>query len=93
MYHAQRPRVTAGQLAQHLVCGAVACARTLVLEPHADFDESRDHLSGWQGASPVRFGHDGKPLFIQGPNDDVRHIRRTLDRTVGRGNFHFMLAG
>ena len=33
------------------------------------------------------------PLFIQGPNDDPWQILRTLERTVGSGNFEVVLTG
>jgi hypothetical protein len=32
---------------------------------------------------------NGKPYFQQGPYDNPTRIMRTLDRTVGPGNYHF----
>jgi hypothetical protein len=76
-------------LAQHLVLGAVDYARTLGFEPSDEFGRVRGHLGEWSGPSAIRFGRDGEPYFIQGPYDDAEKIMRTLERSVGRGNFHF----
>lgn len=35
---------------------------------------------------------EGKPFFIQGVRDDPVRIMRTLERSVGPGNFHFTVA-
>jgi hypothetical protein len=67
----------------------VEYARQLGFEPHPDFAPARGHLDHPVGPNPIRFGHNGKPLFIQGPYDDPRRIMRTLDRTVGKGNYNF----
>jgi hypothetical protein len=79
-------------LAQHLVFGAVAYARGLGFEPHADFARAAGHLGEWCEPSAITFGRDGKPFYMQGPYDDAFSIIQTLDRTVGRGNYHFMAA-
>ena len=51
-----------------------------------------DHRLLDVGAGPgtITFGKDGKPLYISGPYDDPRPVIRTLERTVGRGNFEFL---
>jgi hypothetical protein len=36
-------------------------------------------------------GPEGKPMFINGPYDDVARIKRILDRNVGPGNYDFLL--
>lgn len=41
-----------------------------------------------------KFGRDGKPFYANGPYEDQarqQSILRTLERTVGVGNFHYML--
>lgn len=78
-------------LAQQLVLGAVDYARDLGLEPHRDFEATRGHLGEWDGVSAIRFGREGKPYFIQGPDDDPERVMRTLDRSVGSGNYHFLV--
>jgi hypothetical protein len=80
-------------LAQHLVWGAVAYARALGFEPAQGFDASADHLGELAEASAIRFGRDGKPLFVQGPNDDVGKVLATLTASVGEGGFDFVAGG
>jgi hypothetical protein len=76
-------------LAQDLVLGAVDYARTLGFDPHRDFYLARPHLGSWQPPSHIEFGLHGKPHFQQGPYDNPTRITRTLDRTVGPGNYGF----
>jgi hypothetical protein len=78
------------ELAQHLVFGAIQYARTLGFEPATDFEAVTDHLGQWAGPSAIGFGRDGKPFFVQGPRDNAAHIMKTLERSVGRDNFHFL---
>lgn len=88
-----RPVAAPLELAQHLVLGAAEYARGLGFEPaaEADFDVTRGHLGRWEGPSAIGFGRQGKPFFIAGPNDDAARIIRQLERSVGRGNFDFMV--
>ncbi len=48
------------------------------------------HLGPWDGSSDITFGHEGKPMYVQGPHDDAAHIIRTLRRRVGDDNFHYI---
>ncbi|MET7420535.1 hypothetical protein [Dactylosporangium sp. NPDC005555] len=77
------------ELARHLVFGAVDYARTLGFDPHPDFSIAKSHLGTWQPPSRIRFGLNGKPYFQQGPYDNPNRVIRTLDRSVGPGNYHF----
>jgi hypothetical protein len=77
------------ELAQHLVFGAVDYARTLGFDPHPDFHHAKSHLGAWQPPSSIRFGLHGKPYFQQGPYDNPTRVIRTLNRSVGPGNYHF----
>ena len=79
------------ELARHLVFGAVAYARSLGCEPAPDFAATTDQLGSWAGPAAIRFGRDGKPFFVQGPHDDADAILRTLQRSVGRDNFTFLV--
>ncbi len=87
------PKEASLELAQALVLGALEFARGLGFEPHPDFEACRGHLGDWAGPSAIKFGFHGRPYFIPGPKDDVVAIRRTLERTVGRGNFECLLLG
>jgi hypothetical protein len=79
------------ELARHLVFGAIEYARGLGFEPHPDFAAAAGHLGSWTGPSAITFGHHGKPLFVQGPYDDANRVLRTLERSVGHGNFDFLM--
>lgn len=79
------------ELAQHLVFGAVDYARNLGFEPHADFEAAAGHLGSWVGPSAIGFGRDGKPFYVEGPYDDTSAVMKTLERTVGHGNFHYLV--
>jgi hypothetical protein len=76
-------------LAQHLVFGAVEYARRLGFEPHGDFARARRVLGEWSGPSAITFGRDGKPYYVNGPYEDPKRVLATLERTVGRGAFHY----
>jgi len=43
------------------------------------------------GPSAIRFRCDGKPCFVQGPHDNADAVLQTLERSVGRGNFTFLV--
>jgi hypothetical protein len=78
-------------LAQSLVLGAVEYAHGLGFEPAADFYLAKPHLGAWQPSNQIRFGLNGKPYFHQGPYDNPDRVMRTLDRSVGRGNYDIFI--
>src|SRR6266511_1005100 len=79
------------ELAQHLVFGALEYARGLGFEPAQGFAATTGELGSWAGRSAISFGRDGKPFFVQGPHDDADAILQTLERSVGRGKFHYLV--
>ncbi len=79
-------------LAQHLVLGAVEYARGLGFKPHQDFLQARRLLGAWDGQCSITFGRDGKPNYMNGPNDDPQRVLATLLRTVGRDGFHYTVS-
>ena len=89
--YALPPLVAPVDLAQHLVFGAVEYARGLGFRSARDFARCAGHLGDWRGESAIRFGRLGKPMYVAGPYDDVRHVMRTLDRNAGRGNYDFVV--
>ncbi|MEW9533512.1 hypothetical protein [Microbispora sp. NPDC049125] len=44
----------------------------------------------WSGPSAVTFGNEGTPFYISGPYDTPRQVLMTLNRSVGRDNYHFV---
>jgi hypothetical protein len=89
--HGEPPLEVPLELARHLVYGGVDYARTLGFEPHPEFADAAGVLGEWQGPSAITFGSEGMPLYISGPYDNPRAVMRTLSRTVGDGNFHYMV--
>ncbi len=79
------------ELARHLVFGAVEYAGSLGFPPASDFEKARDHLGPWTGPSAITFGRDGKPFYIQGPYDNAAPVMKTLERSTGKGDFHFLV--
>jgi len=75
------------ELARHLVYGAVDYARSLGFEPHPDFTPAAELLGPWSPPSIITFGNNGVPFYIQGPHDDARQVMRTLQPTIGTGDF------
>lgn len=74
-------------LAQDLILGAVDYAQYLGFDPHPDFYQAKPHLGSWQPPSRIQFGLHGRPYFQQGPYDNPTRIIRTLNRSVGPGNY------
>ncbi|MDQ6617868.1 MAG: helix-turn-helix domain-containing protein [Actinomycetota bacterium] len=89
--YALSPLAAPIDLAQHLVFGAVDYARGLGFRPAKDFARCTGHLGAWRGESAIRFGRLGKPMYVAGPYDDVRHVMRTLERNVGPDNYDFLV--
>jgi len=89
-YHGQPLRAPV-ELARHLVFGAMEYARGLGFEPAPGFEETAGHLGPWDGPSAIGFGREGKPFYIQGPRDNADRIMKTLERSTGWDNFHFLV--
>lgn len=79
------------ELARHLVYGAVDYARQLGFEPAPDFEPAAGHLGPWQETSAITFGRHGVPFYVAGPYDNPNRVVRTLTRSVGDGNFQFIM--
>lgn len=75
------------ELAQHLVLGAVAYAESLGFSPHTDFEAVRGHLGVLSDPCWIRFGRNGRPVYVAGPYDDHREVIDALRRQLGPGGF------
>jgi hypothetical protein len=74
--------VTPERLAK-LVYAAVDYAQALGFPPHPDYRHARMLLAGIDASrcpDIFEFGHDGKPLYIQGPHDSAEKIRSIMHR-------------
>ncbi|HVX60123.1 MAG TPA: hypothetical protein VHC19_05975 [Pirellulales bacterium] len=80
-----------------LVEDSVSFARSLGLEPHADYERARvifGDIDASACSEVFEFGRDGKPCFISGPNDTparCTRIIRTLTENCGEDNFDVVL--
>ncbi|MBX0327764.1 hypothetical protein K2Z83_08750 [Oscillochloris sp. ZM17-4] len=84
-------------LAAKIVLTGVQYAEGLGFKPDPVFAQSRYLIEGAdpdRHPTPVRTGgKDGKPLFINGPNDDVDKVLAQLERAVGAGNYDILIGG
>ena len=89
-YHAP-PLPAPLDLAEHLVFGAVAYVRDLGFEPARGFETTTGHLGpwGWSQRHPV-WTRRQTPIR-PGPHDHPDRVLATLERSVGPGNYNFLI--
>ncbi|MBL7815897.1 MAG: hypothetical protein JNL70_12855 [Saprospiraceae bacterium] len=80
-------------LAHNIIYGAIAYAEDLGFKPNKDWTLSQMILE--EDTEDIElieleFGKDGKPLFINGPYDNVQKVLNTLNKSVGQGNYDFI---
>jgi hypothetical protein len=92
--------------AQAIVFGALDYAQQLGFDPHEDFEEAKGILGdgkAFQGnreafqknraALPaIEFGRDGQPFYLSGPYDNPAKVIKTLEKSVGKNNYKFMVS-
>ena len=83
--------------ARKLVESAIAYARRLGFQPHADCRQAQRVCGGINAdecLQPFTFGKDGKPLYIQGPNDSpdfAALVMAQLRRSCGPEGYHYIM--
>ncbi len=77
----------------NLVYGALEYAEDLGFEPHKDFGIAEYILPRVEEVEYIEipFGKDGKPTFVNGPHDNAGRVLGTLEKTVGEGNFDYVV--
>lgn len=81
------------RFAHNLIYGALDYAEDLGFKPDADFAVAEHILDPGlvdEGIDDIEFGRDGKPCFISGPYDQPERIIKTLEKSVGAGNFNIL---
>ena len=84
--------------AKKLIEGAVAYAERFGFSPHRDFRKARRVLSSLDAAqcpTEFAFGRDGRPCYIQGPDDSEERVDRVLaalEARCGPDGFDYELA-
>jgi hypothetical protein len=79
----------------NLIYGALDYAESIGFAPEKNFKRAEYLLNPElvdEGIDDIEFGMDGKPFYISGPDDNVRMILHTLNRTVGEGNYDYTYA-
>jgi hypothetical protein len=83
--------------ARKLVEDAENYARRLGFSPHSDYKQGCRVFGGIDSAACTRsfsFGKNGKPLYIQGPNDSAEMAHRILNllkARCGQGNYEYIV--
>lgn len=52
---------------------------------------ARAYLGEWTGPSDDHVRPAGHAVLVDGPDDNPQAVLRTLDRTVGQGNYHYLV--
>ena len=82
-------------LAAKILYTAIDYAAELGFKPDFVFNQAEIFLDGAHPetcAIPVPVGDpEGKPFYMSGPYDDIDRVLATLRRTVGEGNFHYLI--
>lgn len=96
--HALRIQPTAPadfNLAAKIIFTGLEYAANLGFKPDPVFAQARHLLNDADPAAcptPVPTGGpEGKPLYVSGPHDDARRIVDHLMRTLGEGNFNYIV--
>lgn len=94
VFHETNPKKCSLELAHQMIYASIDYAAQFGFQPDKDFALSQ-HLLQPRGelAEPYKipFGKDGKPFFIAGPHDNAQRILRQLEKTVGPGNYHYLM--
>lgn len=79
--------------AQNIIYGALEYAEDLGFQPHKSYNIAEYILDPVESIEyeDIEFGKDGKPLFISGPFDNFKKIYNQLLKSVGEGNFDFIM--
>lgn len=75
------------------IYGAIEYAEDIGFQPHKEFKVTEYILDEVDDIEfvDIEFGHKGQPMFIAGEDDNVTQILATLDKTVGEGNYEYVL--
>ncbi|MFB0554216.1 MAG: hypothetical protein ACETWQ_12990 [Phycisphaerae bacterium] len=93
LYREEEPIECPVSLAYHIIYGAIEFAGRFGFKPNRDFKLSQYILEPLESLEPcegVEFGKDGKPFYIAGPADNVRHVMRQLESAAGHENSGFL---
>jgi hypothetical protein len=79
--------------ARSLILGAIEYAQGIGFKPHADWKSAQFVVEGGRPFEPkFTFGKDGKPLYVQGPDDNVEKIMSQLAPLIDQGMATYICA-
>ncbi len=77
----------------NLIYASIDYAQSLGFNPSSDFANAElllDETFISDGIDEIEVGWEGKPLFMNGPFDNIKLILSTLNRIVGEGNYEYI---
>jgi hypothetical protein len=93
MDKAQRMRAITPACLAKIVKGAIEFAQSFGFPPHPDYRHASILLDGIDPSTcpnEFTFGRDGRPFYIQGPNESPAEVKAILQRTRDAGG-HFVV--
>jgi hypothetical protein len=81
-------------LAHQMIYQAIDYAARFGFEPQSDWAQSQYILEPrgqLKERYKLKFGQNGKPLFIPGPYDDAKKILKQLEQTAGPGKYDYIV--
>ena len=93
MEQAQTMRSIAPACLVKIVQGAVEYAQSLGFQPHPDYRQASTLLAGIDPSTcreRFTFGSDGKPFYIQGPNESPAQAAAIMQRVQAVGGHFFI---
>lgn len=77
--------------ARSLILGGIQYAQGLGFKPHPDWKSAQCIVEGGRPfEGKFEYGKDGKPFYVQGPDDDVDRIMRQLGPLIERGEAEYV---
>lgn len=82
------------ELAHEMIYASIDYAAKFGFEPQSDWAQTQYILEPrgqLKERYKLKFGKNGKPLFIPGPYDDTNKILKQLEATAGHGKYDYIL--
>ncbi len=83
--------------AKKLIEGGIEYARKIGFQPHSEYQVSSLLIKDVDSSlcqNDFEYGHNGKPFYIAGPNDDQYKVQRVINqlmKSCGESNFNYMI--
>jgi hypothetical protein len=94
IFQDKAPQACVPELAYQMIYESIEYAAQFGFTPHNDFELTQYMLAPhgeFNASYKLKFGRDGKPLFISGPHDNTTAILKQLEKTAGPGNYDYIV--